>query len=226
MPKERTDSTKPNRMMEVIAGIATIPQRVQELINTINSLAPQVDMINVSLNGFDKPPFSHPKVNWYITDGTDEQKFKKIEGDVYLSCDEDIIYPPDYVDIVKAKLEKYDIISFHGRSFKQFPIQSYYKSAASKYRCLDKVAVDISVHVGGTGVMAFYPEIFSLSLDELPYKYMADVQVAIAARRRGLRITCIAHEAEWIKYQQVTNTIYDRFKNNDATQTRLINEYF
>lgn len=217
----------------IVAGIATIPSRIEQVKKTIESLASQVDWIHLCLNNFIAiPDFLKGEIDGYdnvlcvITQGSDEQKFRQVEGDIYLSCDDDLCYPPNYVQVIKDRLEHYDIISFHGRNFNAFPIQSYYKSAGSKYRCLDKVSSDVYVQVGGTGCMAFKPQKFSVTLADFPSKYMADVHLAIKARKENKRIMCIAHEANWIKYQPVSNTIYDRFRDNDFEHTERINEAF
>lgn len=212
----------------IVAGLATIPNRILQVHNTIQSLLPQVDKINLSLNNYTDIPevFKHDKIDAQLTQGTDEQKFRKVEGDIYLACDDDLIYPTNYVELIKQKLERFEIVSFHGRNFHSFPIQSYYKSKCSKYRCLDKVAQDIQVQFAGTGCMAFKPERFMLTLKDLPRKYMADIQVAIEAKKAGIYPVCLAHESGWIQYQEVPNTIYDRFKNDDFEQTALVNKYF
>lgn len=217
-----------------VAGIATIPSRIQQVQRTIESLAPQVDCIHLSLNHFSGNPFLHK--DWKLntasiiafdwTQGSDEQKFRQVEGDIYLSCDDDLIFPPNYVQVIKEKLALYDITTFHGRNFNHFPIHSYYKSAGSKYRCLDKVSIDVPVQVGGTGCMAFKPANFHVTLNDFPSKYMADVHLAVKAMKEGKRIMCIAHESGWIKYQQVQNTIYDRFKDSDFEQTQRMNQAF
>lgn len=218
----------------IVAGIATIPSRINEVKRTIESLLPQVDRINIALNNFTGYPTevlnfdveSQKKIWFYTTQGSDERKFSEVCGDIYLSCDDDLIFPPDYVNVIKAKLEQYDIVTFHGRNFNSFPIQSYYKSPGSKYRCLDKVSHDIPVQFGGTGCMAFKPAKFSVTLNDFPTKYMADIHFAIAAKKAGKQIMCIAHEAGWIKYQPVSNTIYDRFRDSDAEQTARVNLFF
>lgn len=219
----------------IVAGIATIPSRINQVKKTIESLLPQVDLIYVALNNFTASPdgliylaeySAGARVHLVRGQGSDEQKFYDVHGEIYLSCDDDLIYPPNYVEVIKQKLEQYDIITFHGRNFNSFPIQSYYKSAGSKYRCLDKVAQDVPVQFGGTGCMAFKPANFNVTLADFPSKYMADVHLAIKARKEGKRIMCIAHEAGWIKYQPVSNTIYDRFRDDDGEQTERVNEAF
>lgn len=214
----------------IVAGLATIPSRLEQVKKTIESLLPQVDKIHLALNNFTGVPEElmeiSPKI-WITTrQGADEQKFWKVDGSIYLTADDDLVFPANYVKVIKEKLTHYDIISFHGRNFNRFPISSYYKSAGSKYRCLDKVSTDIPVQVGGTGCMAFKPSNFRVTLNDFPSKYMADVHLAIKARKEGKRIMCIAHESGWIKYQPVSNTIYDRFRDQDFEQTERINEAF
>lgn len=214
----------------IIAGIASIPTRINQLINTVNSLYNQVDKINISLNHYTAIPneLKMPKIDAQLTQGTDEQKFRHVEGEVFLSCDDDLIYPEDYVETIKDALTVYDnhIVTFHGRSFDTFPIQSYYKSKARKYRCLDKVADDIPVQIGGTGCMALRPELIKPTLEDFPHKYMADIQLSIKARKQNIKIICLAHEAGWIKYQSVENTIFEQQKDNDKLQTALVNGHW
>lgn len=212
----------------IVAGIATIPSRITQVCGTIESLLPQVDKINVSLNHYTDIPaiFNHPKIDAQITQGTDEMKFRKVEGEIFISVDDDLIYPYNYTAVIRNALEEYDIVTFHGRNFHSFPIQSYYKSKSSRYRCLDKVAQDIEVQFGGTGCMAFKTAKFTVDLKDFPNKFMADIQLAIAAKKAKKKIVCLAHEAGWIKYQEVGNTIFDRFKNDDYEQTALVNKHF
>lgn len=217
----------------VVAGIATVPSRINEVKRTIESLLPQVDIVFVALNNFTAIPthLAQKGVFMKVTQGSDEQKFLALDylhtkPDIFLTCDDDLIYPPNYVEVIKEKLALYDITSFHGRNFNHFPIHSYYKSAGSKYRCLDKVSIDVPVQVGGTGCMAFKPANFHVTLNDFPSKYMADVHLAVKAMKEGKRIMCIAHESGWIKYQQVQNTIYDRFKDSDFEQTQRMNQAF
>lgn len=218
----------------IVAGIATIPTRIEQVKKTIESLLPQVDELYVCLNNFtgypqeilNTTPFDGGKLIMTIAQGSDEQKFRNVSGDIYLSCDDDLIYPDNYVKVIKNRLEHYDIVTFHGRNFNRMPINSYYKSAGSKYRCLDKVSIDVPVMVGGTGCMAFKPRDFRVTLADFPSKYMADVHLSVKALKENKRIMCIAHEAGWIKYQPVPNTIYDRFRDNDWEQTERINAAF
>lgn len=211
-----------------VAGIATIPSRKDQLIKTVESILPQVDKVILSLNNYESVPTELiiEKVECELTIGTDEQKFRKVEGDYFFALDDDLILPPDYVETCKMALEKYDIVTFHGKNFYHFPITSFYREKAARYRCLDKVANDITVQIGGTGCLAFKPQNFFVSLTDFPFEFMADIQFSIAAKRQGKRITCLAHEAGWIQYQSVSNTIYDRFRNQDWQQTDLVNEFY
>ena len=83
-----------------IIGIASLPERVECLRDTVNSLLPQVDKIIVGLNNYTKVPnfLNHPKIEAYLLDNSlgDAAKFYKVgdyKDSYYLSCDDDLIYP-------------------------------------------------------------------------------------------------------------------------------------
>jgi len=85
----------------VTINIATITERESLLINTIKSLYDQADRINIWLNNYRSIPLwlSDPKIKHHATINNvgDAGKFGfKSKGFIF-SCDDDIIYPPDYV---------------------------------------------------------------------------------------------------------------------------------
>ena len=54
--------------MKISVNIASLVERKEQLINTINSLVNQVDEVNVCLNNYLEPPLEHPKVNYFYSD--------------------------------------------------------------------------------------------------------------------------------------------------------------
>lgn len=209
-----------------VCGIATIPERTAQLKNTLDSICPQVDVVYVYQNG--KTNIEVPGNVVLITgkDLGDAGKFwpmfSEVKCDIFFSVDDDLIYPPDYVETLKAKINAHNcIITCHGRTFNHHPIKSYYRDYAMKLRCLDQVHYDTLVQFGGTGAMAFKPEYFRPN--HFPTSNMADIHVAIQAKKEGKKIIAIEHQAGWIKYQQVENTIFERFKFDDAVQTGYVN---
>ena len=217
-------------MAKVVAGLCSIPSRVNQLRRTVKSLLHQVDQLNVCLNGYDSIPnyLNHQKIKVFKSDGTmgDANKFISVEGEIYLSCDDDIIYPNNYVVQCKRNLKTYPgkIITYHGRTIRRYPVASYYRAPKIMHHCRYEQKYDALVQFGGTGVMAFNTETFKPSVDQFDHPNMADIIVATLAKKQGIKIMCCKHREGWFKVQQVPDTIYAKHSKRDEVQTKYVNE--
>lgn len=205
-----------------VAGIATIKQRKDELDQTITSLYNQVDYIHIYSNDYELT-ISDKKIRTFTGENIgDWGKFHKIpENCWYLSCDDDLIYPRGYARYMIKKSKEYQCpVSLHGRIF-HTPITKYYKSGI-KFRCLDTVSEDTRVNCIGTGTMCYFSD-FKL----WPYYngFMADVWFSAHAQVEQIPLMVVEHRRGYLQYQQVKNTIYDRYKDNDQLQTDIVNKY-
>lgn len=217
-----------------IVGIASIPKRKEALKKTIQSLIDQVDEIHVCLNGYPELPeytYEFPKVTFYMDEGDmgDANKFKKIaEVDgYYFSCDDDIIYPPDYVATLIGKLKEYNhkaIVTVHGRTAPSVPISNFYKGT-TQYHCLLRQFEDIKVHMPGTGVMCFHTSTIPVTMDDFKVANMADIWMGVLAQKYQVPVVCIEHAQGWIRAQTIKedSTIYNTHKNRDAEQIKAVN---
>jgi len=211
-------------------------KRTESLVRTLESIVEQCDEVNVALNDFEgglPPILYHEKVNVYFTDNSKGDAFKFLrlsESDGYfLTIDDDLIYPPNYVEFMIAKCKEYGnsrVMTLHGRNFASFPITSYYKSATERYACLDTVKKNIIVQFGGTGVMCFHTNLFKLDLDYFVAANMADVWVGRYCLDNKIEILCLRHEKGFIKYIPQKTTIYDQGSNNDGLQTEIVNAIY
>lgn len=223
----------------VYVGIASIPERVEQLEQVINSLIDQVDFIFVYLNNYSYIPsfLNHEKIQAilgtaYAGDIGDAGKFwfaDTLHNVYYFSCDDDIIYPPDYVDVTVSAIEKTHrkaIVSYHGAILNPTPIENYYKD---RIQCHFMIAQekDVYVHVGGTGVMAYHTDLLKLDvIVDFPEKNMADIWVGLKAQELKIPIICLKHEYKWLKMCmgiEKEKTIYGSKKNHDI-QTKVVNE--
>ena len=100
-------------MDKIYANMATIPKRIPQLEVVVNCILPQVDVLNVYLNNFEEVPWflKKDKINIVRSqeegDRGDAGKFywaDKVSG-YYFTIDDDIAYPPDYVEALKKGLE-------------------------------------------------------------------------------------------------------------------------
>ena len=227
-----------------IAGVATIPSREATFRVMLASLADQVDQLHVYLSGHTAYLTGLPPVCLqHKLPGDpygDAGKFVGIndafdtaydEGAYFLSLDDDLLYPPNYVEKLIAGIERYErsaVCSFHGRSFGRFPIRNYYRDAIQRYYCLRSVATDVGVQVAGTGCMGFHTSMIELSMGDFPSRSMADVHMAVALQRQDFQAICLKHAAGWIKQLDINHarSLYNRYKDDCREQTRRINEVF
>ena len=114
----------------VTAQLATIPDRVNLLAQTIHSLLPQADRLNVMLNGGTyTPPIKNRKLFYWHFDNSkgDGVKFYNLPKGYIFTCDDDLLYPEDYVETMINKLRQYDnevILTNHGRIMNEKPVKT------------------------------------------------------------------------------------------------------
>jgi hypothetical protein len=221
------------KIKTISANIASLPNRREMLEKTIESLYPQVDVINVCLNDYDSDPYiDDPKINTTFSDNSlgDAGKFlfqENVDG-YYFTCDGDIIYPPTYVEDTIEKVDKYGLVTYNGRIFKSFPLKSFSRDKAKKYRYGRLERKTLKVQFGGTGVMAFDTAVFRIPMSEFQRKNMADIWVGCYARKNGYQIWHLAHKEGYLIPQKTPGSIYrdERDKDKDAYQAAIINEVF
>jgi hypothetical protein len=147
----------------------------------------------------------------------------------FLSIDDDLIYPPNYVEYMVGKSKEYGdnkVITIHGRNFSKFPVGSYYRSATERYSCLTKVKNDVKVQFGGTGVMCFHSSLLKIPLSYFRVANMADVWVGKYCIENNIEIICAKHDEGYIGYTRPTSTIYDEHSRNDRIQTLVANSIY
>jgi glycosyltransferase involved in cell wall biosynthesis len=222
-------------MEKVVVNIASY-NRINSLINTLTSIYEQCDEINVCLNDYtgEIPEFLlSPKINLTFTDNSKGDAFKflhlGVENCYFLTIDDDIVYPPNYVEYMISKCKFYNnksIITLHGRNFKTFPIKSYYNSANERFYFFQDLNKDVEVQFGGTGVMCFHSSILKKNIDDFLYPNMADVWIGKFANENNIKIMCVEHSGRYLKSIEQKETIFDNYKKNDSIQTTIVNQTF
>lgn len=220
--------------MKKIFNVATY-KRDEFLFKTIDSIYNQADEINIALNSHVEIPFkllNDSKINCFITDNSigDGFKFYRLNesNGYYFTIDDDLIYPPDYSQYLIDRYQYYGgqyIVSLHGRTFLQYPVQSYYRSTHHNNRCLGTVLNDVFVHFGGTGVMMFHTDLLKFDYKDIKHANMADIWIGKFAAEKDIKIVCLAHNQGYLGYQSEigSDTIFDKWKFNDKIQTELTN---
>jgi hypothetical protein len=235
----------------VIASMATFPGRAQQCLAALESLLPQVDALYAYWNGPGaSPPFGNIAgyesrgLTWRFAESNygdvgDVGKIAAVDdecipGCIRLLCDDDIVYPSDYVVQMRAALARHPgaVVGVHGKIIPHAmrdavrvvgPIASFYRSLVTSH-CTQELGSDTPVHILGTGTMAYATDILRINWEMCPVPNMADIWCAMACERQGVERFVIPRRKGWIHVLPCEDTIWDRaHRDGDALQTALVN---
>ncbi len=207
--------------LKITANIATQPNRFNSLLEMLKSIDGQFDEIRIYLNNYDYIPDELRKYTTFIgEDIADNGKFywSNNKDEYYFTLDDDIIYPPNYVDKT-IPLIKDRIVTYHGR--KLTGINKTYFSDHKLYCFYDKLDNEINIDVGGTGVMAFNTNVFSPSLWKTPIKKDSDLVISMEATFYSTPIVCLPKKENWIKSIENKSGIYYESILNQSRKNTL-----
>lgn len=216
----------------ICAGMASFPPREENLRQAVASILPQVDRLYVYLNGYENVPnfLLHPR----ITVGRSQQHgdlqdngklffLKEMPKGYRFTLDDDIAYPPDYVERMVQRLWLYDhrvAVGVHGAILAQ-PLERFFHGRDVRV-FWEGYDTDKTVNVLGTGTLAWHSDTLKLSLEDFPSQGMADVWFAITAKAQGVPLVCLARPKDWlhqIPLAQPEECLYERYKDSDQRQT-------
>lgn len=192
------------------AGLAAIPSREMALRRVVNSLLHQVDQLGVYLNGWSYIPdfLKHPRITVAMSqehgDLGDAGKFFWVNDfkGYYFSCDDDLVYPEDYIQRIIEKIEHYDykaVIGWHG-SVVSDSFKDYYDSKDRRvFSYSAGRPFDLDVHILGTGVLGFHSSTIKVSLKDFERPNMADIFFARLGQEQRVRFVVMEHKSKEIE---------------------------
>lgn len=228
------------------ALIATLPEREATLHKALLSIRPQVDRIVVMMNGWGYEQANHFGL-WccmnlgehmvFMLDNSlkDGAKFyyaNANEGYVVV-IDDDIEYPPDFVERMIERVEFYQrkaVVSVMGKVLKPRPIESYYKDIERSYRTFEAVDKDADVEVIGTcGTVYHHSTCPDLNHTFFPGAN-SDIYASRYLKERGIRGLVVAHSGDWLtnlmpELPEETYSIFGAYSENDKELTDVINQF-
>lgn len=206
----------------IVFNIATIERRKKMFMEVLAMLVNQTikcDHINVAL-GYQQMDneilkylgdnFKSFHIKWGAKIFTSEYKLYAVENNLQPDCifstfDDDIIYPPDYMQRSIMGLEKYNreaVVGFHGIKFSKFPVKNY-KLEKTMFQYFKNVAEDTDVHVIGTGCMTFHLKTLldkGLKFSEINKKLNClDGAFGRFCRDNQIKMVVLQHEESWMK---------------------------
>lgn len=216
-------------------SIASIGRRRQSLGETIQSLAGQADLFRIYLNGYKEgvPSYlraSNVKVTTSAKHGWRgaESKFwwlsREPLEDVYeITCDDDIIYPPDYVRRMVEKVEEYKrraIICVHASTLLE-PMDSYV-GQRKVYMFEEALAQDTSAHVPGTGTCVWHSSTMRFEMQQFESMNMCDIWVGLACQQQSVPVIAIERPARWLRQSFAGPGIFEETTKDDSIQTNVV----
>jgi len=203
----------------IVATCASLATREPLLRRAVESLLPQVDALCIYLNGYQRIPdfLRHPRVLYAVLSSeagyrAGEAKFWFFDADQFkavpapwapdtvgITFDDDIVYPPDYVERMVASLDRHpgSIACVHG-SIVTSPFVGWRESRRNVHFA-DSLAREARVHVPGTGTMAFRVRDWPFKLTDYEWSHCCDVAAGVFALRRGVEVWCVPRRNGWLK---------------------------
>ena len=198
----------------ITASMSTIAWREPGLAQAVASILPQVDRLNVFLQGYDTVPacLENPRVRVLFSRDAPESaalgasaKFHwhwhgLLDDGYHVVVDDDVEYPPDYVRRCVAAIDAHDrrpIVGFHGMIYRR-RVLSYFRDR--RVWPFDKrCKADTFVHALGTGTTAYHTSAIRLTPADYAEPNSCDLFLGLAAQRQRVPMLCLARPHGYLK---------------------------
>ncbi|MEO0580757.1 MAG: glycosyltransferase [Bacteroidota bacterium] len=225
---------------QIIAGMATIPDRVHILKEAIHSIIHQIDTLYLFFNDFEELPewvADYEKIVPFLskqeqTNKGDAGKFygldKIVDEDAYFfSLDDDCVYPQNYVWLMIEKIEQYNrkaVVGCGGYLMKD-KVSHFYSDRSANWHIQSPNKDDRAVHILHTNLTAWHHSTIRFSYDDCELPNMGDLWLGIVAQKQEVPMILVERPAKWVRIQDlpIEKTIYGQHKHNDAAQTKVFN---
>jgi len=218
---------------KVIAFIATVKEREQQLRMAIDSIIGQVDKIHVVLNWYNEIPdwisekskihahlnseneYAHDSI-WNLVDAENMVEKTNGQSSYYFTLDDDLNYPADYVEKLIICIEKYNrkaVVTVHAANISQ-PVESYFQ-CRNVYGFSCWVSEDEQVDQAACGTVAFHSSTIKPTLQDFPIVYMRDLWFSILCKKNNVPIITVSRNMNWITPLATTgDTVYNVSHSN------------
>lgn len=203
-------------------GIASREDRQSSLYEVLKRLSPQADIIWVYL-GYKAVPdwyVEFENVKWEVMQEEDMGDTGKFVGfalagkstEYYLTCDDDLFYPDNYVEFMIEGAKRYRneaVVCMHGWDAKPNQV-SYHRDRAAWHHFNSDVPLDTPCHIPGTLGMCFHTSLCpDLTLDVFERPNMADLWMGKYCSERGIPRIVLAHKKGFLP----NSDLYDMGKS-------------
>lgn len=215
-----------------------MPSRAHTFVKVLATILPQVERLFVYLDkGAALPPdyVDHPKIVALAGDPAasfaSSGKFLGLERHpepcLYFCFDDDLLYPPNYVDVLTRTLARNNLqalVAVHGAFF-QPPYRSFLTDRKI-FHFSGALSVDCHADILGTGTLGFYSGNFRVDIRSWPYHDMDDLMIAIAAVKQGLPRILIRRPQNYVQAleSQQPDSVYRALTRDDLRQSEIMRD--
>ena len=190
----------------VFGSLASFPIRIDQLREAFDSIIGQVDHLFVYLNGYQSTPkflcrSDVTAIHESHGDLRELGKFVGLSGQpgYHLTLDDDIVYPPDYVETMLIEVERLGrraLVGTHGIRYDR----------ASPSLVLNRTVCHFAeacrggpVDAVGTGTACYHSSALSMTLEDCGPAGFADLWLSRKAFEMGVPIHSIERQKGWLK---------------------------
>jgi hypothetical protein len=196
--------------MTTVVGMACQPHRADNLLLSAPVLAAQCGALHIHVNGkvptilrdletnYDNIVLTASREN--LGDTAKLSGLSNCEG-YYLTVDDDILYPPDYVATMKRYLDaqsRIGILCVHGSTFDPSTVPGFI-GRRKMYDFGAALDQPQRVLMPGTGTACWHKSVFKISEADIRTPNMLDVWVACMAAEQGIPVISVPRPAGWLK---------------------------
>ena len=204
----------------IVANMATYPKRKHIIEESVKRLLPQVDILNLCLNEYEKIPnelLKYKKLNAFIPehDYKDMGKFvPNVHKDDYVFLiDDDIIYPENYVSVLLNTYKKYEhlniVLGVHGIIYSDLQTSDQKLRTVFHFtKHLDKNRV---VNQLGTGTVCLKGRQMPDLSFMIGSEKFVDVRFALYLHSNHVSSICIKRNSNWMQELKQEESIWQTF---------------
>lgn len=235
-----------NPSIPVVVSLCSIPERMSLLKRSLASLSPQVDEIHLYLDRYESVPEFisnyEPKIivrrSQDFPSLRDNAKFipmlDRSEACYFFTADDDIIYPPDYVNAFIKKIEAYErtvVIGLHGVLINERP-NGYFSCFRRVLSFKRELESDQLVNNLGTGTVAFYSGLLKgLDYRHFQHPGMVDLYFAVFCKNRGVPLVSVSRPDGWLVEMDMPDndakplSLFEEGSMDDTKQSELVRQH-
>ncbi|MDE0736453.1 MAG: hypothetical protein OSB47_11560 [Pirellulaceae bacterium] len=222
--------------MTTALGIASIPERTAGLARVIRRLLPQVDHAYVYLDKYPAVPsfLDDPRITVYESHlhgnhGGPGKFLGALEHEgYYVTVDDDIKYPRNYVEVMREVVAQGDnrvCAGVHGVIL-DASVTNYYRHR-TLFHFRKRLRVQTPVHLMGTGTLCFHAGVVRVSSNWLQHdQRFSDITISLDLEQQKIPRVCVARKAKWLKplqEKEPQQTLFGQGTRDPAPATQLVN---